>query len=259
MKIIFTDLDSTLLDHETYSFKDAQEAIKQVKAKKIPIIIVSSKTRAEIEEWQKRIGIKDPFVCENGAAIFFPEKYFSKNIIGAEKEGKYYAIKFSPGINEIRKGISKIRENGFEIKCLNEMSLEEVCKITNLDKNMAALAREREFEECFVSEADSKELENEIKSIGFEYTKGGRFHHIMKNHSKGKAVKKLVEIFRIEFGNVKSIAVGDSTNDFGMLKAADNGYLVMRPDGSYASDVFLKAKGIGPKGWAYAVKEFIKQ
>ena len=48
--LVFTDLDGTLLDHETHSFKRALPAIKILKEKNIPLIFSTSKTRAEIEE-----------------------------------------------------------------------------------------------------------------------------------------------------------------------------------------------------------------
>ena len=47
--IVFTDLDSTLLHPKTYSFDAAMPALKLIKEKDIPLILCSSKTRAEIE------------------------------------------------------------------------------------------------------------------------------------------------------------------------------------------------------------------
>ena len=47
--VVFTDLDGTLLDKKTYSFEAAREALTELRARNIPLIVVSSKTRAEIE------------------------------------------------------------------------------------------------------------------------------------------------------------------------------------------------------------------
>jgi HAD superfamily hydrolase (TIGR01484 family) len=46
--LVFTDLDGTLLDHHTYSFEPALPALNSLKEKNIPLIICTSKTRAEI-------------------------------------------------------------------------------------------------------------------------------------------------------------------------------------------------------------------
>ena len=54
--LVFTDLDGTLLDHETYSFELALPAIDVLKEKNIPLIFCTSKTRAEIERIVSGIG-----------------------------------------------------------------------------------------------------------------------------------------------------------------------------------------------------------
>ena len=47
--VIYTDLDGTLLDHVTYTFHPALDALELIEKKKIPLIISTSKTRPEIE------------------------------------------------------------------------------------------------------------------------------------------------------------------------------------------------------------------
>ena len=68
--IVFTDLDSTLLHPKTYSFDAAMPALKLIKEKDIPLILCSSKTRAEIEVYRKKLDNQHPFVSENGGGIF---------------------------------------------------------------------------------------------------------------------------------------------------------------------------------------------
>jgi len=65
--IIFTDLDGTLLDHDSYSFEEASFMLDFIKEHDIPLIIVTSKTRNEVIGIQKRLGISTPFIIENGA------------------------------------------------------------------------------------------------------------------------------------------------------------------------------------------------
>lgn len=75
--LVFTDLDGTLLDHHTYSFEPALPALNALKEKNIPLIICTSKTRAEIEKWRLELRTDHPFISENGGAIFIPKGYFS--------------------------------------------------------------------------------------------------------------------------------------------------------------------------------------
>src|SRR4030042_5645191 len=75
--IIFTDLDGTLLDRDTYSFAPAQPALDMIRKKGIPLVFSSSKTRAEMELYRERAGNDHPFIAENGGAVFVPSHYFS--------------------------------------------------------------------------------------------------------------------------------------------------------------------------------------
>ena len=74
---IFTDLDGTLLSHDTYSFKPALVALKLIRSRGIPLVLCSSKTRVEIEYWRRRLENHHPSITENGGAIFHPHAYFS--------------------------------------------------------------------------------------------------------------------------------------------------------------------------------------
>jgi len=74
--VIFTDLDGTLLDAETYSYEAARPALAMLKKRQIPVVLCTSKTRAETEAIARRLGLKHPFIVENGGAIFIPQGYF---------------------------------------------------------------------------------------------------------------------------------------------------------------------------------------
>jgi len=73
--IIFTDLDGTLLDHSGYSWRDALPALKEIRSKNVPLVMCTSKTRKEVEVLQEEMGLREPFIVENGAGIYFPEDY----------------------------------------------------------------------------------------------------------------------------------------------------------------------------------------
>ena len=73
--VIFTDLDGTLLD-AAYSFLPAAPALEAVRRTSVPLVICSSKTRREIESYRIRLGNHDPFIAENGGAVYVPEGYF---------------------------------------------------------------------------------------------------------------------------------------------------------------------------------------
>jgi hypothetical protein len=52
-------------------------------------------------------------------------------------------------------------------------------------------------------------------------TRGSRFHHVLGNNDKGKAVNLLAEQFRHCFPDVVFAGLGDSPNDIPMLRCVD--------------------------------------
>lgn len=46
--LVFTDLDGTLLDHETYSFEAARTTLERLEKLSVPVVFNSSKTAAEL-------------------------------------------------------------------------------------------------------------------------------------------------------------------------------------------------------------------
>ena len=68
--LVFTDLDGSLMEHETYSIEAARPALAELADRGITPIFASSKTATEIISIQASSGLNAPFICENGAAIY---------------------------------------------------------------------------------------------------------------------------------------------------------------------------------------------
>ena len=75
IKLIFTDMDGSLLDHHSYSFKPAVEMLDKLEIQGIPVIPITSKTKAELLPLRKQLNNSHPFIVENGAAIYIPRNY----------------------------------------------------------------------------------------------------------------------------------------------------------------------------------------
>ncbi len=255
-KIIYTDLDGTLLDHNNYSFDPVKKTLAKLKKQEIPVVICTSKTRAEIESFRKKIDNNHPFISENGGGIFIPNDYFDFDYDYDKKENNYKTIVLGPEYDILIKTLEKIK-NDFEIKSFLDMSPEEISKDANLDPKLAKLSKIREFDIPFkVRNFKSEEkIHRIIRENGLKYTKGGRYYHLMGDNSKGKAVNILSDLYKKQFGEVFTIGIGDSSNDFSMLDSVDRGYLVMKKNEEYASTDYNPAGEIGPKGWKRVVEK----
>ena len=255
-KIIFTDLDGTLLDSDNYSYEKAKNALELLKKKEIPLIFCTSKTRAEIEFWRKKIGNNDPFISENGGGIFVPKDYFSFKIQSDEEYNNYLLIKLGINYSQLIGFINFLKEK-YNIRSFYDMSSKEIAVDANLELTQAELAKKREFDLPFkiLNKEQEKSILNEIGKHGLNYTIGGRYYHLLGDNNKGEAVRILSDLFRRKYGDIKTIAIGDSENDLQMLDSVNEGFLVKKKNGSYASNKYKKVKGVGPEGWNKIVQQ----
>ncbi len=266
--IIFTDLDGTLLDAHNYSFTFALEAVNILIKRKIPIIPCTSKTHLEVEQVQKKIGISDPFIVENGSAIFFNQGYFNTNQPNLTTMNGYKVLVLGSKYGDILKFFYIWRSHyKLSITGFHEMQVEKVMELTDLDYDEAELAKNRFFSEPFIVNNDKilppASIEDILKN-GFRILRGNRFYHLLGNSDKGTAVKKISEMFKQKWNvdRLISIGIGDSMNDLEMLKSVDKPVLVKKPGGYHQTgievDNLLCTDGIGPAGWQEAVFRFLE-
>ncbi len=263
--LVFTDLDDSLLDHETYSFRESKQALELIRERQIPLIFATSKTRTEVELLQAEMGISEPFIVENGAAVYVPNGYMGFSINKGIQQYGYTIIRLGTEYAEIRKFVESVKAR-FKIRGFGDMPPEEIASLAGLSAEQAVLAKKREFTEPFVMENMSilLKLEDMAKARGFKITRGGRFFHLIgEGQDKGKAVEIATEIFAENMKDkIISIGIGDSVNDFSMLECVDIPVLIPHPDGRFENfDIknLLRAGQPGSKGWNQSVVDILNR
>lgn len=263
--LIFTDLDGTLLSETDYDPGPARPVLERCRQNSIPVIFCSSKTAAEIIALRETLGNADPFICENGGAIYLPLGAFPETGITTRREGDYEIIEIGTPISRLREVLRRATaKTGADVKGMGEMSLEEVCDLTGLKEKEAILAMKRQYDEPFILiSGNSEALEREIKSQGFTMTRGGRFFHILGGSDKGKAVRILSELYRKGAGHLLAAGLGDAENDLPMFRAVDRAFLVQKPGGQWGSLPHLpnltRIEGVGPEGWVKAIDSLLNE
>jgi mannosyl-3-phosphoglycerate phosphatase family protein len=267
--VFFTDLDGTLLDYHAYSFDDARPALALLASRRIPLVICSSKTRAEIQYYRERMDNHHPFISENGGGIFIPKGYFHFAIHNGEwsvhEEGNYIAIRLGARYAQLREAVAALKREGFLIKGFGDMTPEEIAEATGLGMAQAKMSKMRDFDEPFFftgNEEEQRKLLDAIRGKGFNCTRG-RFFHLLGNSDKGRAVSILTALYKKASGDITTVALGDNPNDLPMLESVDLPVIVQKHDGSYDPRIdlprFLKAGGIGPRGWNNVVERILSK
>lgn len=259
-KVVFTDLDGTLLEIGTYGFEAAKPALKFLKEKGVPLVLCTSKTRREVEMWQERLGVSGPFITENGGGIFVPLGFPKPQ--GFNSSNGYWRLELGTPYSDIRRVILELREKGFKIKGFGDMEAEEISSLTGMTPNEASLAKEREFSEPCLYEGELNALKEALAEKGLTFWKGGRFLHVQGFHDKGKAMAVLEDFFRKLMGEIETVALGDGLVDIPMLERAKWPVIVRRKGGLSEKAVslkrFLLTEKEGPAGWAEAIMFILK-
>jgi mannosyl-3-phosphoglycerate phosphatase len=263
--LVFSDLDGTLLDHATYSFERARPALEALEDRGVPLVLCTSKTRAETERIRAELGNRHPFIVENGGAIYAPEGYFPADDLSWNRGGGYRILGFGTSYGEIRRVLGEIRSSvAPSIRGFGDMSAGEVAVACGFSVPDAEAAKKREYDEPFlVPNEESLEAVRRAAGVaGLQVVTGGRFHHLVGDNDKGRAVRVLAGIFEKAFGRATTVGLGDSLNDEPMLRGVDVPVLIRKPDGRYDPRVRVRglvyARGIGPDGWRDAVLDILE-
>jgi mannosyl-3-phosphoglycerate phosphatase family protein len=244
--LIITDLDGTLLDHDDYSFDAASEALSEIKRRGYPLILASSKTRLEMVQWQQRLGISYPFICENGAAIC--------SAGGEEVEA------LAPSRAEVLSVLAGLRESrGYHFTGFNDCSVDELMLLTDLSAEDAELAASREYTEPLLwQDSDTRlgEFRMALAEHSLQALQGGRFLSISGCCDKAVAVQHLLSQYP-ESQRIQTVVLGDSPNDASMLATADIAVIIesahsaeLKPTGP---DRIIRTSASGPRGWQEAM------
>ncbi|AEB10844.1 mannosyl-3-phosphoglycerate phosphatase [Marinithermus hydrothermalis] len=262
--VVFTDLDGTLLDPTTYRADAARPALAALQARGIPVVFCSAKTRAELEVHRQALGVTDPFIAENGGAIFIPEGYFPFPLEGAAARDGYQVLELGLPYPEIRRRLKAIEARlGLPVRGFGDLTPQEVAARTGLSLEAARRAQAREYDETLVLEGSPDEVRRILEAIqaaGLRWTHGGRFYHATGPSDKGRAVRILTALFRKAFGPVYTVALGDGPNDRPMLEAVDRPILVEKPTGGWEAMPLAglqRVRGVGPVGWRRAIEALL--
>jgi mannosyl-3-phosphoglycerate phosphatase len=264
--LVATDLDGTLLDRETYDFAPARPALDALREAGVPLVLVSSKTRAEMEPLAEAIGTRGPLVVENGGAVVAPRDAAAAWPLWPQAEGDRAVLVLGVTRDRLLAELPAVAEAaGVRVRPFAAMSVADVATLTGLPAEQAALALRREYDEPFVVEDPpgrdpdvDERLGRAARGRGLRVTHGGRVHHLAGPAHKGQALRTLVNAWP---GGLRGevVGLGDAANDVELLLAVDRPILMPRADGSL--DPALagrlpaaeRAPGPGPAGWAAAV------
>ncbi len=250
--MVVTDLDGTLLDHDDYSWEPAAASVATLADHEVPLILASSKTLAEMRRLAGELGLTQPLIVENGAAVAWPEN------------GDYRVETMGTPREELIEVIHQLRaDHSWQFSGFSDWSASDLSEDCGLDLEHAALALDRHGTEPLVwqdSEDAYAQFLVEIEAQDLRAVRGGRYIHVMGEFDKADGLKLVAEALGAERAiPLKILAFGDSPNDEAMLSAADVAVRIRSrksADMKVQAPLLLQPTQPGPYGWAEAFDQW---
>ena len=248
--IVFTDLDGTLLDHETYAWHAAEPALSALRERGAPLVLASSKTAAEIAPLRAELAFAHcPAIVENGAGVLAPDG--EEQDAATDDHARLRAI-LADAPDALR-----ARFTGFA-----DMGIAGIMEATGLSGEAARRAADRRFSEPGLWSGDAAGRDRFtawLKDRGVHARAGGRFLTLCFGASKAGRMDAITEHL---FPGARpfTVALGDAPNDIEMLEAADRAFIVANPRGTPLprlagedDGTITRTRKAGPAGWNAAV------
>jgi mannosyl-3-phosphoglycerate phosphatase len=142
------------------------------------------------------------------------------------------------------------------------MTPEHIAGEFSLSLNQAKMARKREFDEPFLilDGVRREALLQEIQNAGLTCSSGGRLFHLTGHSDKGVAVRELIRRYKLAWGPVCTLGLGDGMNDLPMLESVSVPVILRSPAARKLSRLLpsaLVTEVAGPEGWNQAVLSLV--
>lgn len=255
--VIFTDLDGCLLNKADYDWTAAKPVLSRLQRQQVPVVLNSSKTPAEMSRLAEQFGLTGlPFISENGGVIQWND--FHQN----EPDGRTI-----PGVPRVQiLDLLRSLHQEFQFRSFVDLGIDGVMKATDLDRESARLASDRQSTEPLLWDDTAEalsEFRSAVEEAGLTLTKGGRFWHVTGQNSKGAAMRLVAERFAQTQPEARWVTagIGDSPIDQSMLDEAD--YPIGIPAGGTLNICVPQDQGIvaceeGSAGWAESVTRLLQ-
>ncbi|WP_282158048.1 HAD-IIB family hydrolase [Shimia thalassica] len=248
--LVFTDLDGTLIDHDTYDYSPALPALSALKNMSAGLVLASSKSAPEISDLRQEIGVEEwPAIVENGAGLLPP-------FVQQSPDASQYET-----VRRVLESVPKDLRSLF--LGFGDLSVAQVAQLTGLSHAGAARAKERSFSEPGQWSGTAEQRDTFLAALaqqGVTAQQGGRFLTLSLGTNKVDQMRHLIETYRPRH----TIALGDAPNDIAMLEFADLGIVVANPAREPLAPLETENTGgiirtvkPGPTGWNLAVLEAI--
>ena len=261
--VIFTP--SNLLGSAISVAPGVSEALFEIERRKVPLVLSTHGTRAQLEVLRRKIGHGHPFITEGGGGLFLPDGYFALRLEGATRAGRYLCVPFGRSSRQASTAAEEIaRQAGAEIVRYADMSAREIARNAGISERDAQASREREFSErfFFAGNADMaiQPFEDIAREQNWQIRRSEPFWEMCSGNDEGKALRYLMRLYRQALrSRIRSVGIGALSEDLSLLAASDQAFILPAAGGRFDDQLLSKLPNSakialpGASGWNQTV------
>jgi mannosyl-3-phosphoglycerate phosphatase len=259
-RIVVSGIGGCLLDPVTGDYDPARPAIAALASLGVPLVLCSSRPRAEVELVSRLFGLGAPMIVENGAALIVPDGHLPNGVPGGRRDGDYHVLQLGPPRAGLREALAEIAAAvAVEVRLVASLPLAD--RPPSGGPAWGRRARCYEYTDPFLVDTDERTaaLGREAEARGLRVARAGRVLHLLDGADKGLALRTLLSLYEREGMRPRTVALGAWPVDLPMLRAAHRP--IVLPAGGGGLEPLLveelpgaeRARRGGPAGWNDAV------
>ena len=268
---MFSEVDGVFDHASPSSFDSAARRLAWLTRNHVPLVLCSSKTRAELEHISQGLGINHPFICESGSAVLIPKGYLGFAVRDGRDVAGYKAVEFGRSYTDVVDILHATADRQrIPIRGFGEMSVEEVAREGGLSLLEARLAKLREYGEFFrVLDPDPAARPRLFKALHTARvlctTTGRLYDHAGAAVDHRLGVGLLCGLYRRACGDVVSVGLAQPKHEGNLLQLMDIPVVVRARDVSIAARVTGESSAAavveidGVEEWVNTIVELVQE
>ncbi len=281
MRVVLTSLEHALLDPQTSSYGAARQALAALERRSIPLILISSSPRAQVELTRLALELEHPFITEGGMALYVPEHYFPDSVLDKSwiHRPPYYVQALGVPYEQLRQMLRALRlllqadMVGYGDWTDAELAVNLGCSV-----EVAHLNRQREYSEIFNYGGDPMLLQQAAAGLATDNGSPLRLRAIELSATRSQwlltaslepdplqtAVQILLKCYQDHLGSGEiSLGIGSELQDSSFLVVTKTAVALPSPYvqslWAQARDSWRLAELPGPAGWNDVVLTWLEE
>jgi predicted mannosyl-3-phosphoglycerate phosphatase (HAD superfamily) len=209
-----------------YGYESFQAELDE---REIPCIWLSSQSRLQLDDPRRRAGHTEPFIAEDGCAVYLPEDYFHLKPTKTIRLGRFTCIPVAqrlPAAEDALESLSE--ESGVPVVPLRTLSPRELSQNIGLPNREAEVVRQRDFDELFffagAGDADIARFRGVAANRNLSLREHGLFWSLAIDADFRRCIRELGDLFdRSLHGHAHRFAVTTPGDSASIFPACDRG------------------------------------